>query len=166
MGGSSSRAKEWCTYSSDNKWFRWWAHLSFVNWKFFVVGAFYSSLLNGLYIETLEKTKTGNHSFLNTIKGSCIRGKEANNYKKRWRDWCKAVRFDTLANEVHLSFKNSFPNSDEVENYPDENTDSLRSIVISVMREESSANQINKMWDARRGVKESNSKQEQSVEKN
>ena len=125
--------------------------------KFFVVGAFYSSLLNILYKETLTISKADDEMFYKAIIGSCadVSSKEANDFRSRWKYWCNSVRFNTLADFVHLKFENSFSKSNENFKHIDENFYSLRKIVISVMKNESGSKQIETLWNLRRGFNDS-----------
>jgi len=109
-------------------------------WKhFFVVGGYYSRLLNIQY----HSGQVGKASTTYSVFGD-------KRYGERWSHWCYSMRFPKLGKCV-LTFSSIYSNNSEVLNEESYFVDSssLRALVIEIMKE-SCDDKIAQMWDARR----------------
>ncbi len=127
--------------------------------QYFVIGAYYSSLLSSQYRQTIrfdEKTTVSDISrqIIPCLTGFAVAGKNAEKYRKRWKLWCTAMRFEIFGSKSNIS---SFTFVD-VQTWQDSifgvsDDISLRSAIIKAMRYECEKTKIDAMWNLRRSTK-------------
>ncbi len=126
--------------------------------QLFVVGAYYSSLLNSLYTVTgsshLQKENTTTvlnevpeRFIIPCLTGLAITGDNAMKYSKQWQLWCTAMRFDNFKHKDNMDTFN-LVDSETVEILK---SVSFRATVINVMLKECGDEKIKAMWNIRRG---------------
>lgn len=119
--------------------------------QLFVVGAYYSSLLNCLSHDTLKFNKNTAifdvpEPYINSIISlAASSSKGEGNYLKQWKLWCSSMRFEVFSGDENMK---SFELAQEVDK--DLKALSLRAAVIKSMMTESSDEKIIKMWGIRR----------------
>lgn len=125
--------------------------------QLFVVGAYYSSLLNCLYrgvgsIHVNEETTIFDiaEQVIPCLAGLAITGNTAVKYREQWRLWCFAMRFDNFGSDENMMSFNLL-NSQSKESLK---SVSFRAVVIDAMLLECEDKKIKKMWTIRRIKKE------------
>ena len=125
--------------------------------QYFVIGAYYSSLLSSQYRKTIrfdEKTTISDISrqVIPCLTGFAVAGKNAEKYRKRWKLWCTAMRFEIFGSKLNME---SFTFVD-VQTWEESVKDrispdiSLRLAIIKAMRYECDDVKIDTMWNLRR----------------
>lgn len=132
---------------------------AYMLWRqLFVVGAYYSSLLNCLYrnkgsIHLNEDTTIFDiaEQFIPCLTGLALTGKNAGKYHEQWILWCKAMRFENFSGEENMRTFD-LAHSQIEEGKVDESLKSLslRATIIKSMIAESDDKKIEKMWGIRR----------------
>ncbi|MEE9339313.1 MAG: hypothetical protein V3U87_14650 [Methylococcaceae bacterium] len=120
--------------------------------QYFVIGAYYSSLLSSQYRGTIrfdENTTVSDISkqVIPCLTGFAVAGENAEKYSKRWKLWCTAMRFDIFGSKKNMhtfTFVHVLTKKETNANV------SLRSVIIEAMLEECKEIKIDAMWKLRR----------------
>ena len=142
---------------------------SYMLWRqLFVVGAYYSSLLNCLYKDSVKlNTNTSifdvSEEFIPNISSfAASTSKNSGKYLIQWKLWCSAMRFENFSNKINMESFDLLSHSegDKVLTEKGLKSLSLRATVIKSMIAESSSKKIEDMWDIRRNVHKSEKSKE------
>lgn len=121
--------------------------------QLFVVGAYYSSLLNSLYrgsgsIHVNDETTIFDiaEQIIPCLAGLAVTRNTAAKYREQWKLWCSAMRFDNFGSDKNMDSFN-LVNSKATETIK---SISFRAAVIDAMLLECRENKIENMWTIRR----------------